>query len=517
MAGIPSAKPVSSGVDQWRWFVAACLLCAVPVLWPEYPPMLDFPQHAANIDAIRRVLGGGWEYADLFEITYLNPYWMGYAAVLLLSIPLGTVLAGKLVVAAAVVSFPLTAGLFLRRMQVDPVLHWLLLPLPFGFAYEWGFLNFLVAAPLGFLFLNSVLASQQEERRLGWLRTVLWVHLLFFAHILATGFFCAIAVVLLSQPWAGVAAWIRRAAPVFSVFPILVAYVLFSMMGVDIVSDPPSFSLGLHRLAALPGFFTSAPSSMTALVLSGVLLAAPLLAGYRLRKEPAFYFPIALYLLVMLAGPQYIFGNAYNYQRFGFFGLPLYFLCFDHLRYDGRMLSRRALLRGSFMSLAALMLAWQVLRASTFEREYDGFDEAIAAASPGKRMLIFPVDRYSVISSAPLYLHFASWYQARTGGPVDFSFASMYTIIEYKNRPTYPVREPFVWNPLSFDWNEHHAEDYDYFIFRSFADPTAWMMERSACRVSLARHAGTWWLFRREPGHRGGCPAEAAGDQPSIP
>ena len=516
MTEIQLATPVRAGADQWRWFVLACLLCSVPVLWFEYPPMLDLPQHAANIEAIKRVLGGGWEYAGLFEITYLNPYWLGYAAVLLLSIPLGIVLACKLVVATAAVAFPLSAGLFLRRMRVDPVLYWLLLPLPFGFAYEWGFLNFLVAAPLGFLFLNSVLAGQQEKRRLAWLHIVLWVHVLFFAHILTAGFFCAIAVVLLAQPWDGLAGWIRRTAPVFSVFPVLVAYVVFSMVGVDIVSDPAFWNLGLHRLVALPDAFTSAPSSITALALSGVLLAAPLLAGYRLRREPAFYFPVALYLLVMLVGPQYIFGNAYNYQRFGFFGFPLYLLCFNYLQPDGRALSHRALLRGSLMSVAVLLLAWQVLRGSTFEREYDGFDEVISAAAPGKRMLIFAVDRYSVISDTPLYLHFASWYQAKTGGPVDFSFASMYTIIQYKDRPVYPVREPFAWNPLSFDWNAHRAESYDYFIFRSFGDPTAWMMERSACRVSLTSHAGAWWLFHRESDHAVGCPETAAGDRPST-
>src|SRR5262245_37595943 len=224
--------------------------------------MLDLPQHAANIGAIKRMLAGGWEYAGLFEITYLNPYWLGYAATLLLSIPLGIVLASKLVVATAAVAFPLSAGLFLRRMRVDPVLYWLLLPLPFGFAYEWGFLNFLVAAPFGFLFLNSVLAGQQEKRRFAWLHIVLWVHLLFFAHILTAAFFCAIAVVLLSQPWDGLAGWIRRAAPVFSVFPVVVAYVVFSMAGVDIVSDPAFWGLGLHRLVALPEFFTSAPSSI---------------------------------------------------------------------------------------------------------------------------------------------------------------------------------------------------------------------------------------------------------------
>jgi hypothetical protein len=78
------------------------------------------------------------------------------------------------------------------------------------------------------------------------------------------------------------------------------------------------------------------------------------------------------------------------------------------------------------------------------------------------------------------------------------------------------VRELFSWNPWIFDWTEHRAETYDYFIFRSFGDPTAWMMERSACRVSLTSHAGTWWLFQREPEHHGGCAETAHVDRPAA-
>lgn len=479
-------------------FPFACLLCAVPVFVSHYPPMVDLPQHAAQVEAIKGVITGDWEYSDLFEITYLTPYWLGYAIVILLSIPFDVVLASKLVVAIALCAYPLSAQAFCKRMGVDPWLSWLLIPLPFGFAYDWGFLNFLVAAPFAYLFLNSAISTADENQRMRWVKVALWIHFLFFAHILIAAFFSAIAVILLSRPWNGIAGWIKRIAPLFTIAPVLTAYVIITFINANLVSAPTYWDINLNRVPELLRGFVSAPTQSTGLIISAFAVSAPFLLGYRPHKNPLCYIPFFIYILWMLFGPHFIFGNSYTYHRFGFFGLPLYLVCFDYrIRSIALNNSAQKLLHAGFISIAISMLAWQSIRSISFEREYNDYRELISYASPGKRMLTFTIDRDSQISSAPLYLHFPLWYQAQTRGLVDFSFASLFVIIQYKDKLNYPIQPGFEWNPTRFDWDKNKGYVYDYFIFKSYINPSQWMMQRSGCRVLLVKQIGDWWLFER--------------------
>jgi hypothetical protein len=70
-----------------------------------------------------------------------------------LSVPFGIVMAVKLIVAGSLSLFVWAAARFCIRMGVPSVWIWMLLVLPYGVAFQWGFLYFIVAAPLGFLFL----------------------------------------------------------------------------------------------------------------------------------------------------------------------------------------------------------------------------------------------------------------------------------------------------------------------------------------------------------------------------
>src|SRR5690606_37201955 len=111
-----------------------------------YPPMVDVPQHAAQIASLKAMIfNGSWPFSELFEIQLFTPYWIGYGIVMGLSVPFGIVLATKLVVAAAQSLFVWAAARFCRRMGVPSLALWPLLILPFGFSYQWGFLNFIVA------------------------------------------------------------------------------------------------------------------------------------------------------------------------------------------------------------------------------------------------------------------------------------------------------------------------------------------------------------------------------------
>lgn len=482
--------------------------------------MVDVPQHAAQIEAIKGVLTGDWQYAHLFQLTYLTPYWIGYIFSLLLSPIVGTVWGVKLVAGAALASLPWCAWRFLSLYHPPAQLRWLLLPIPFGFAYEWGFLNFLIAIPIGFITLKVILA--QGARQAPWWKGILWVHLLFFAHILAAAMFCSVAAFLMMTPWKGFTTWLKRMVPQLSVLPVLFAYMLSTLAGANNAGDPFDWRLGWHRMPELVQGFISGPTLATGAALTITALAAPWLLGYRPHRDAAYGLPFLLYLAWMLLIPNYMLGNFFNYQRFGFVGYPLYLLCFNYAA--APVQTQYAKLIGSgLLTISLAMVGFQINRVLTFDREYVDYERTIADAAPGKRMLIFAVDRYSAISQAPLYLHFPSWYQARTGGLVDYSFASMFVIIEYKDKANHPVPSGFEWYPLTFDWQRNRGDLFDYFIFRSMQDPVPWMQAKSGCKVKLASHHGAWWLFARSEESDPDCarlespPTSTTGKMPAKP
>ena len=67
--------------------------------------------------------------------------------------------ATQVIVTASVLAIPLLTGRLLRVVGADERWKWLAIPCSFGFAFYWGFLSFLVAAPLALLFLIRTFAS----------------------------------------------------------------------------------------------------------------------------------------------------------------------------------------------------------------------------------------------------------------------------------------------------------------------------------------------------------------------
>jgi hypothetical protein len=493
--------PQSSQRFDWGFFLA-CALCALPALVPTYPAMVDIPQHAAQIQAIKGIWTGNWKYADLFQITYLTPYWIGYILSLILSTIFGPVWGVKLVVAAALACIPWCAWKFVSLYSPPSQLRWILIPIPFGFAYEWGFLNFLISIPIGFLTLKAILS--QNEQKIPWWRGALWVHLLFFAHILTAAMFCSIASFLMMTPWKRFSTWFRRMTPQLSVLPILFAYIIFTLSETDGVRYPVQWGIGWHRFQELVQGFIGGTTLIMGIALSAVALSAPWLLGAKPHRNAVYLLPFGLYIAWMMLVPNYMLTNFFNYQRFGFVGYPLYLICFNYSTIPKSREHHRPLGVG-LLIIALAMIGFHVNRTLTFDNEIKDYELTISHADPGKRMLIFAANRYSAISRAPLYLHLPLWYQAEKGGLVDLNFASMNITVGYKDKANYPIQPGFEWYPLSFDWQLHQGDTYDYFIFHSIANPTDWINIKSNCKTVLISQRGAWWLFARTERSDTGC------------
>lgn len=485
--------------NQDRVFSLACLLCALPVMLSSYPPMVDVPQHAAQVAALKSLLGGDtWAFSDMFELRLFTPYWLGYGLVMALAVPFDIVMAMKIVVAGSQCIFVWAAGRFCLKMNMPREWRWLFLMLPFGFAYQWGFLNFIVAAPFGFLFLYHVIALQENNDRKSWLNIVLWVHFLFLAHFLIAAFFCAVAIFLLANPWRGIKAWFCRCLPIFSVLPITFIWLATSFNSIPQARGNIIWSIGLNRLIEFFPSLVSAPTPATGQLIGLLCAAVPFLGGARPRRSLVAWAPFCLYVIWMFFVPHVLGGNFFTYQRFGLFGLPLYFLGFEKSPKEKRM-NYSEMVGVGLALVSVVVVGWHSIRTTIFNDETSGYRIVMEQAKPGKRILMLAFDSTSRASTAPLHLHFAGWFQAQSGGLAEFNFARFWGVpVKYKDNALSGIYSGFEWYPGTLDWVRHRGELFDYLLVRHPLDASDWLQEKSGNTVKLIAKNGEWQLYGKK-------------------
>src|SRR5690606_13941411 len=143
----------------------ASALATTPVWMVTFPPMVDLPQHAAQVALLSEVGNPDFPLGSLFELNWFTPYLLGYLLIHALTLLIGLVPAVKTVVALALAALPLTTALLLRETGADTRWALLVIPTLYGFTYQWGLLNFLVAAPVGLVFLAIAIRHSRHPTR----------------------------------------------------------------------------------------------------------------------------------------------------------------------------------------------------------------------------------------------------------------------------------------------------------------------------------------------------------------
>lgn len=480
-------------------FLVACLLCTLPMWIAHHPPMVDIPQHAAMIASLRGLGEGAWSFAPEFEARLFTPYWLGYGLVLALAPILGVPGAIKLVVSVALAAFAWSAARFCRQCGVPDAWRWWLLGLPLGFAWQWGFLSFIVAMPLAFLFLSAVVRWRDApSRRAAW-AIVAWVHGLFFAHALIAAFGCAVACLLLWRARDGIRAWLVRLAPILSVLPVALGWFVWTLLDTAQAHEAVQWGLQDDRLWRLLQRMTGAPETFAAAVLSIAALATPWLAGARWNLDPARWLPFAFWLAFVVLCPVYLFGTAFTGARFAVFGLPLYFLCFRSAETPA---SKQRLIAVLAAACALATIGWHALRASIFDLDTAGYRHVVAHAQPGRRMLSLMVHNSGIDPALPLFQHVPAWYQAEAGGLVEPNFALSYAIPLRYLDPHASVPLGLAQNAVHFDGRLHPVGRYDFILVRHATDPHAWLQGAARCAIEPVAASRTWWLYRPSAGCR---------------
>jgi hypothetical protein len=124
-------------------FWVFCLFLVLPIWLVHYPPMVDLPGHASQIQLMHNLRAEDFLYSDIFKINYLTPYWGGYVPVFLLSYIFGVLIALKIVITFSLVGIPYFTKKIIDHFGGNPAWVWLCFPAAYSNPFYWGFLNFL--------------------------------------------------------------------------------------------------------------------------------------------------------------------------------------------------------------------------------------------------------------------------------------------------------------------------------------------------------------------------------------
>jgi hypothetical protein len=522
--GVNAPINISASTHRgWRILYLAVVLLAGAMLWaaPRLP-MVDLPQHAAQVIALRDLLTHHSVSQSLLGANLFTPYLMSYALTLPLTFVMPAAAAVKVILMLSF--FGLVAGcIALRRdLDGDSRLDWLFIPGFFGFSFKWGFMTFLVAAPFGVLFLLVALRYAKQSSLLRGLSAFGAGILLFFCHglvfLFATAIGAGFLLVRRGLPRFGLAAAPFIALAVWSIIYNKIANHAEPL--VHMTGAAGAFGWNYERLTRFILYVCASglrPDWMFVPMLV-IMIAAPWLMGARLNlRSPMAVVPLAGVLAVWAFAPERMFPTTFHtsnpaagpfyqasfvYQRFAMFLLPFYALAFRRsVKGTAAAVTQRrdAVVQG-LMALGCLVLIGvTAVRFYRFGRESADFDKVAAAARPGRRAigLVFDPASPSAMNSLA-YMHFPLWYQAEQNGWVDFNFACFHTsIVRYNPGSEPPVLMGFEWDLASFNWNDPRYAGYHYFFVRRDDPLPASYFADSASKVLLVKAAGPWKLYER--------------------
>ena len=477
-----------------RLFYLALLLAVTPLWLTHYIPGVDLPGQAAQAAALKEIWRGNPVFIDLFELNLLTPYITGTVLLALLSYVFPAGVAVKLILSGVVVATPILAGRLLDAIGGDSRWRWLLIPSTYSFAFYWGFFPFVTAVPFGLvLLLLTVRLHQKPSSSLSVLIATYSVFL-FFSHLLVL---CLCS--LLALAWLAGCNYRRPkrlailSLPYTASLPLIGVWLFSTLNSASYMSeDRIVFGPVWKRLLDISVQSTGLDGSFfwVSILVFVIIVALPFASRMRLTRKPEKWLMALCGLAVFMLFPNFGMGTVFLYDRFGLYLPILWFVLWERTGDDTA--------RWHWLGMIAVFI-WagvNVLRFSAFNLETIGFDKIMAEMEPGKRALSFVSTHRSNQFTAPVFLHFLSWYQVERRGVVDYNFGMFYgTMVRYQPEKRPPFGDGLAWNPATFDWHKNGGSTYDYFVIRSRTDVSAEIFKDQRPSVKLVLNADWWWLY----------------------
>lgn len=487
-------------------------------------PMCDLPQHAAQVALMHDLVDGVSPWRDLVRINYFTPYLTAYGLSLALSYLMPVNVALKVVLTAAYYAFVISCVMLRRRLGGDERLDWLFIPAFFGFAFAWGLFTFLVAAPIGLMFILVAHRYAVAPGLRGAIVIVAGGVITFFSHGLVFLFSCLIGFGFLAIRKKKILRLAYESIP-FAMLGILT--VVYALMTRE--SDPllslSSYLPGVHwdslsrRWVIFPLYTWTSESSLSRNALFSLCTLLMFAAPWALRdrinwRNPSSLVPVAVVGLIYLAAPTVAMKTYFLAERFAVFLLPAYALAFCAMRpspWATRNAGFQAVSRSkmTILASAAMMLScWaffavQTVRIHRFADESKPFERIMNLAEPGQRAFFIVFDRNSqAFHTSITYGNYPAWYQAERHGFVDINFAwFLPQIVRFRSDrlpPASPMFDPGGRDSVKrFDWASYNGKLYRYFFVRNPLPLPSNYFENQDCQVNLVAKDADWSLYER--------------------
>jgi hypothetical protein len=494
--------PLSPEKEKPRLYTFVCFLFAglllALIFVPEYLPMVDLPQHAAQVAMWKQFDAGTLPTMENHSLNLFTPYLGGYSVARIFSSIMPVTAAIKATVFLALLLPLLALYLELRKR---PFLRWsvfLVIPFLFNWSFYWGFLNFIFAiGPMLICLFSSI---RLIDRRSGYCNYVIGTCalLLFFFHI-----FCALIYVGLTGVYVMV-----KTKNLKQIGLSLIAFLPFFALttGWQISRSSPGqgsalsgglsgtfWFLGINRITNLPttmlsGAYYGEQIATSVLLATALVLIGALYYG-GIRKERLLL--LLLTALAYLLLPQYSLKCAYIYQRFAFLVIPLAVYAVGDKLAEKKAFCR--ILQVCSVIIPVLYLSSLMGVFTAFSAETLPFTNFKRHMEKNKRVLSLMVDNRAASVRGPVMLHFPSWYQATHGGYVAFNFN--HPVKYHPDGATPRVGNKFLWNPGAAELQKFEA--YDYYILKAPLRAPGFPFNVSGEKFELLLREGDWHLYSR--------------------
>lgn len=470
-------------VDRPYWiaFAICAFASAIPLLVTPILPMADLPEHMAQVTIWKHMDDPCHRFREVYELNPATPYLLGYGITRLLAFVVTVSTAIKVTVWLAILLLPLAMRVLFARTGADPWWSLLGFLLAFGYSFYWGFLNFIVALPIGIVLLAIL-----YDRRNGPVASSLVALLLLLSHALMFVFVAAVTTV-----WA-----VRRRSWRLMV-PLLLPGGLFALYVVRLLGreaaahEGITWKVGWHRAVDLPSVLVANAWEPWGIVLLAAMAAAVALSRPSVTREPDRWLFVIAAAAAYLVAPFGAFGIAYLPSRFA---TVLAIGALVVLDGKGDRSSSRQRAFGRF-ALVAIVLIWLAVlsnRFRDFSEEAREFEAIVESMPPNRRVVLFNVVPFSTHVPGPAFWHFGAIYQVRKGGLSAWSFAAAYPeIVRFK-----PGSEPLLSSPSTpvdgVDWPR--ILQYDFLLVRG-PDARRSVFRDSPVPLRLHAQRGLWWVF----------------------
>ncbi len=452
-----------------------------------YLPMVDLPQHAAQISIWLHLHDPKWAEFQLFELNLRTPYLGAYALARGLAPWVGVLPALKLVVWLSITLHWAAFDWLVRSLGHARWLGLLGLPLGMGYGFYFGFISFIGALPFG---LGATCLALRHRVHPS-LASGLWLAAALCATLATHGFALGLTMVLVAPLLLrGGGSLILRVAP-------LVAPVL--LMLIWLVPGSSARSIGLTiwdprlwELNQVPGLLlASSGADHAASVLGLIFLGIVLSSLGRPSHEPERFLPLLVMLLGYCLFPLSLGGFTPLHPRFAAFLVPTVLLAFQP---RGR--ARSAYFDGFIVATTVGWFCLFAIRLQRFARETQPIADFVSRMPAGLRIRPLIFERNSnAFPGLPAMLHLSAYYVPEKGGYQGYSFAMYPTSVVRYHPDVVPTMDRGAeWHPEWFS-SGYELAGYQCFLVHSSIDRSAELFDARVDQLSLVFHEQGWWAY----------------------